>query len=154
MLVYQRVWYVNNYNIHGVYKPAYNWGGPHCDMYVYIYIAGYICQSLVGYIIYNTVSLNIHVMHLEWTCSINTHQYPKTWFPSYIWIFLANQKHGSLWTWTYRKHLDMHMFFVGYTGICDMQWNTVCWEMIGGKKWILWDITKILLWYTRWCHLS
>jgi hypothetical protein len=24
--------------VNGVYKPTYNWGAPHCTLYVYIYI--------------------------------------------------------------------------------------------------------------------
>ena len=30
------VYHTYNYSIHGVYKPTYTWGAPHC-MYIYIY---------------------------------------------------------------------------------------------------------------------
>ena len=33
--------YANNYSIHGVYKPSYNWGGP--TLYNIIYIQYCIC---------------------------------------------------------------------------------------------------------------
>ena len=35
-----------NYSIHGVYKPTYNWGGPHC-MYLLYYTLGKCHTSLV-----------------------------------------------------------------------------------------------------------
>ena len=59
MLVYQRVaklmqittitiaYDIHNYSFHGVYKPTYNWGGPHC-----MYIGVISSLRILLYIIY------------------------------------------------------------------------------------------------------
>ena len=36
------VYGTDNYSIHGVYKPTYNWGAPHCIIYIYTYDWGKI----------------------------------------------------------------------------------------------------------------
>ena len=91
-------------------------GGAHIVICMYIYIAGYICQSLMGYIIYNTVSLNIHVMHLEWTCSINTPLISENMIPIYshhIFGLSWQIKNMGAFGHEHRKHLELHMFSRG-----------------------------------------